>query len=96
MTVSISWGLIYCDVLNSSDLFTAQTYFYRVLSRSREPAKIQLKDEEVEERLEHERLQKAIAAQWLCFSPPPGLESAELLRVELLARAVQHRFHTKY
>ena len=76
--------------------FYCSKYLYRVVSRSREPVRTAFKNEEVEEHLMHERSQKAIAAQWLCFNPPPGLENSELLRVELLARAVQHRFPTKH
>lgn len=40
--------------------------------------------------LQYQTTQKAHSVQWLCFTPPSGLPNADLLRAELLARALEY------
>ncbi|BBN06716.1 nuclear pore complex protein Nup107 [Marchantia polymorpha subsp. ruderalis] len=63
----------------------------RVLSKSRDIksdsrplAKVEISGQRLQ------TVRKAHAVQWLCFLPPPSLSSVEVLRAELLARALEY------
>lgn len=65
----------------------------RVLSKSRDIksdsrplAKVEISGQRLQ------TVRKAHAVQWLCFLPPPSLSSVEVLRAELLARALEYRY----
>ncbi|GLJ31305.1 hypothetical protein SUGI_0628000 [Cryptomeria japonica] len=64
----------------------------RVLIRSREvrPGTRHMKAEDAGEQHRLESLEKATAVQWLCLTPPASISDSELLKAELLARALQH------
>ncbi|KAG6549031.1 hypothetical protein Mapa_009474 [Marchantia paleacea] len=63
----------------------------RVLSKSRDIksdsrplAKVEISGQRLQ------TIRKAHAVQWLCFLPPPSLSSVDVLRAELLARALEY------
>ncbi|KAH9322538.1 hypothetical protein KI387_017177 [Taxus chinensis] len=64
----------------------------RVLIRSRDvrPGTRHMKTEDAGEQHRLESLEKATAVQWLCFTPPALISDSELVKAELLARALQH------
>ncbi|KAL3694255.1 hypothetical protein R1sor_007906 [Riccia sorocarpa] len=63
----------------------------RVLSKSREirsDSQVLAKVESLGER--QQTVRKAHAVQWLCFLPPSSLQNVEMVRAELLARALEY------
>ncbi|OVA11455.1 Nuclear pore protein 84/107 [Macleaya cordata] len=64
----------------------------RILSRSREikPGKYDDKSSDVAEQHRLQSLQKAMAIQWLCFTPPSTINNAEGIGAKLLLRAMIH------
>lgn len=64
----------------------------RVLSRSRE-TKIGKYDDSsnIAEQHRLQSLQKAMAIQWLCFTPPSTIAEVEAICSKLLLRALMHR-----
>lgn len=64
----------------------------RVLSRSREIklGKYDEKSSDVAEQHRLQSLQKAMAIQWLCFSPPSTINDSEIVKYKLLAKALMH------
>lgn len=66
----------------------------RVLSRSREIklGKYDEKSSDVAEQHRLQSLQKAMAIQWLCFSPPSTINDSEIIKYKLLAKALMHRY----
>ncbi|KAI4325370.1 hypothetical protein MLD38_030775 [Melastoma candidum] len=63
----------------------------RVLSRSREIISDRHDDSsEVAEQHRQESLRKAMAVQWLCFTPPTTIRDVEDTGVKLLVRALMH------
>ncbi|XP_028548037.1 nuclear pore complex protein NUP107 [Dendrobium catenatum] len=64
----------------------------RVLSRSREmkASKYVEKPSDVAEQHRLQSLQKAMAIQWLCFTPPTTVSDFETIRAKLLIRALIH------
>lgn len=64
----------------------------RVLMRSREvkPSTRHVKTEDPGEQHREGCLEKATTVQWLCFTPPSTISDSELVKAELLARALQH------
>ncbi|XP_073009104.1 nuclear pore complex protein NUP107 [Typha latifolia] len=64
----------------------------RVLSRSRE-TKTNLYDGKLSDVAEQHRLQslqKAMAIQWLCFTPPSTIPNSQIISAKLLMRALMH------
>ncbi|XP_058108684.1 nuclear pore complex protein NUP107 isoform X2 [Magnolia sinica] len=64
----------------------------RVLSRSREikSGKSDGKSSDVAEQHRLQSLQKAMAIQWLCFTPPSTINDSEVINGKLLMRALMH------
>lgn len=66
---------------------------HRVLSRSRE-IKLAKYDPSVDVAEQHRQqsLQKAIAIQWLCFTPPSTIKDVKDVTSKLLLRSLMHRY----
>lgn len=64
----------------------------RILSRSREirTSKNDGKPSDVAEQCRLESHQKAMAVQWLCFTPPTTISDFDVIRAKLLTRALMH------
>lgn len=91
----IEWALsLYIEVRNckSCKSFLIM-YLNRVLSRSRE-VKSGKYDESTDIAEQHrlQSLQKAMAVQWLCFTPPSTIADVKDVSTKLLLRALMHRY----
>lgn len=66
---------------------------HRVLSRSRE-IKLAKYDPSIDVAEQHRQqsLQKAIAIQWLCFTPPSTIKDVKDVISKLLLRSLMHRY----
>jgi nuclear pore complex protein Nup107 len=66
----------------------------RVLSRSRE-IKLAKYDPSIDVAEQHRQqsLQKAIAIQWLCFTPPSTIKDVKDVTSKLLLRSLMHRYN---
>ncbi|KAL6654561.1 hypothetical protein ACP70R_008026 [Stipagrostis hirtigluma subsp. patula] len=64
----------------------------RVLSRSRETKLIKYDEDlsDVAQKHHSQSLQKAMAIQWLCFTPPPSIPDFQMITAKLLTRALMH------
>ncbi|KAL5698662.1 hypothetical protein ACHQM5_029668 [Ranunculus cassubicifolius] len=64
----------------------------RVLSKSREtkPGKYDEQCPDVAEQNRVQSLQKAMAVQWLCFTPPSTVNNVEIVKAKLLLKALLH------
>jgi len=67
---------------------------HRVLSRSRE-IKLAKYDPSIDVAEQHRQqsLQKAIAIQWLCFTPPSTIKDVKDVTSKLLLRSLMHRYN---
>ncbi|KAL6653596.1 hypothetical protein ACP70R_008520 [Stipagrostis hirtigluma subsp. patula] len=64
----------------------------RVLSRSRETKPIKYDEDlsDIAQKHHSQSLQKAMAIQWLCFTPPPSIPDFQMITAKLLTRALMH------
>lgn len=96
MVEIFSW-LRYCDTEIHFTLVIPENAtswnIHRVLSRSRE-IKLAKYDPSVDVAEQHRQqsLQKAIAIQWLCFTPPSTIKDVKDVTSKLLLRSLMHRY----